>query len=387
LTRMNPRIEHSFQLTKFTAIILAAGLSSRMNAFKPLMLLGEMTILERVIRLFQSAGIEDIRVVAGYRAEDVLAVLNPLGIRSVINERYEQGMFSSVAAGVKSIEADPEAFFILPADIPLVRPQTIRTLMQAWEKSETFGLIYPTFEGKRGHPPLISSVYAGDIEQWHGEGGLSAFLAQHESYSRDAAVADENILSDLDTQADYRKLLEKYKQYDIPTVRECMALMTDIFAVEKPIQDHCRTVAAVAEKLATALNRAGNPINLGLLAAAALLHDLARNQPDHAKAGEFILKEMGFPAVADIVGAHTDITLDEDRAVQASEILYLADKSVQGERIVSITERFAKRITRHAHDPEIRERIALRLKNAVRIKERIETVTGKPLETILESSD
>jgi len=132
---MNPRIEHSFQLTKFTAIILAAGLSSRMNAFKPLMLLGEMTILERVIRLFQSAGIEDIRVVAGYRAEDVLAVLNPLGIRSVINERYEQGMFSSVAAGVKSIEADPEAFFILPADIPLVRSHTILTLMRVWEKA------------------------------------------------------------------------------------------------------------------------------------------------------------------------------------------------------------------------------------------------------------
>jgi len=60
---------------RIAAIILAAGFSSRMGEFKPLLPLGEMTIIERAVRLFEQAGTEDIRVVVGYRANDLIPLL------------------------------------------------------------------------------------------------------------------------------------------------------------------------------------------------------------------------------------------------------------------------------------------------------------------------
>jgi len=68
-----------------TAIILAAGYSSRMNGFKPLLPLGETTVLERIITLFQDAEVSDIRVVVGYRAEDLLHLLRKMEVSSIIN--------------------------------------------------------------------------------------------------------------------------------------------------------------------------------------------------------------------------------------------------------------------------------------------------------------
>ena len=101
-----------------SAIVLAAGYSSRMGKFKPLLPLGNKTIIERVVDLFLESGINDIRVVVGYRGGELLPLLKKMGVSCITNEDFEQGMFSSVKAGVKSLDQDLRAFFLLPADIP-----------------------------------------------------------------------------------------------------------------------------------------------------------------------------------------------------------------------------------------------------------------------------
>ncbi len=95
-----------------TAFILAAGYSSRMEKFKPLLPVGPVTVLERSVQLFSNAGIDDIRVVIGHRAEDLKPLLLRLHIRWIFNERFQEGMLSSVQAGVRTLESSKRAFFL-----------------------------------------------------------------------------------------------------------------------------------------------------------------------------------------------------------------------------------------------------------------------------------
>ncbi|HEX9023581.1 MAG TPA: nucleotidyltransferase family protein, partial [Geobacteraceae bacterium] len=216
------------------AIVLAAGFSQRMGEFKPLLDLGGETVLEKSVTLFRNAGINDIRVVTGHRAMDLEPLLARLGVRNVVNARYREGMFSSVAAGLATIEKDVEAFFVLPADIPLIRPATVRRLINSLDTSK-HDAVYPVFRGERGHPPLIAGRLAEDITSWHGEGGLKAALAELASASLEVEVADGNILLDMDSPDDYRLLQEKALRLEIPTAEECRALLEGVLGVAEPL--------------------------------------------------------------------------------------------------------------------------------------------------------
>ena len=139
------------------------------------------TVLERDVSLFRDAGIEDVRVVIGHRAADLLPLVERLQARPVMNEGYADGMFSSVQAGVGSLGGDVEAFFLLPVDIPLVRRETISMLANAF-RGGNGSILYPAFYGKRGHPPLIASRYREEIIAWSGEGGLEIVsLTRHDA--------------------------------------------------------------------------------------------------------------------------------------------------------------------------------------------------------------
>jgi CTP:molybdopterin cytidylyltransferase MocA len=187
------------------ALILAAGHSSRMGTFKPLLPLRGTTILERAISCFTEAGIQSIKVVVGYKARLITPTLDQLGVQRVLNEQYENGMFSSVLAGTGSMDPGVEAFFLLPVDLPLVKPKTIEAL---WENfcNGNSRVIYPCFQGRRGHPPLISTACIPKDLSSDFPGGLRAFLTRYEIVAKDVEVPDEAILMDCNTMADYEKL-------------------------------------------------------------------------------------------------------------------------------------------------------------------------------------
>lgn len=148
------------------AIILAGGLSTRMKELKPLLSLGETTVVEHVISKFRGIGV-DVILVVGYRQQEIISVIKQKGITIVLNPDYEKGMLSSVQAGVRKLQPEHQAFFILPADIPLVKLSTIEKLQNTWIH-HTDKIIYPVFRGKRGHPPLIPAVLAQGILSWAG---------------------------------------------------------------------------------------------------------------------------------------------------------------------------------------------------------------------------
>ena len=378
-TTVNHRTETTADLS---AIILAAGFSGRMGRLKPLVPLGDRTLIERAVDLFRGAGIADISVVLGHRADEIVPLAAALGARVVINTDYPSGMFTSITRGIGSLPADCRAFFILPVDIPLVRPFTVRALIHTYRKRQ--GKIhYPVFNGRRGHPPLIHADLIPDILQWKGTGGLGGFLERHAAMSVDVPVPDEAVLMDMDTPADWRGLQDKLKTEDTPSPDECRVLLEEVQRLPAAVVSHCRTVARITRVLATAVNRAGGRLHVRRACAAARVHDVARLEIPHAERGADLLERLGYPQLADIVRVHMDIRVDERSPVDEREIVHLADKLVSGDRPVDLEQRFRLKMEKYGHDPEAARAIEHRKANACRIRAKVEKATGLTLAEIL----
>jgi len=177
-----------------------------MGTFKPLLPFASTTVIERVIATVREAGVETIRVVVGWQADRLIPVLEQSRVRWVMNERYREGMYSSVQAGVQGLPTGVSAFFLLPGDMPLVQGATLTRLIAAWD-AQPSGIVYACYQGRRGHPPLIAAAYIPEILAEAPSGGLRELLARHAEDARDIAVADPGILVDLDTPDDYQESL------------------------------------------------------------------------------------------------------------------------------------------------------------------------------------
>ena len=179
-----------------------------MDGFKPLIRIGEKSFVEHAIALFRTAGIEEIVTVLGHRAPEVLPVVRAAASRWVINANYANGMYASIQTGVKTLTHPGDAFFLLPVDIPLVKPATVRQLAVAFNQHRAPLVCYPLFQSRRGHPPLINSQLIDEILSYDGNGGLRKFLRRHEAQSISVPVEDPFIRLDADTPQDFLRLKE-----------------------------------------------------------------------------------------------------------------------------------------------------------------------------------
>ncbi len=187
------------------AVILSAGLSSRMGNFKPLLKLGNRTAIELVISAFSDNRINPIIVVTGHRRADLVPVVESTTASAVFNSNYIDGMFSSVQTGIAALPKDIEAFFVHPVDIPLISSQVVRKLCDAYQKIPGH-LFYPCYKGRRGRPPLIPAKLIPHIQNSDDRGGLRTVLAAFEPLIREIEVDEPGILYDMDNTSDYKRL-------------------------------------------------------------------------------------------------------------------------------------------------------------------------------------
>jgi len=364
---------------KIAAIILAAGFSSRMKSFKPLLPLGPASVMEIAVRSFQEAGFKDIRVVLGHKSGELIPVCDVLRVQCIYNENFVEGMFSSVKAGVRSLGPEVEGFFLLPVDNPLIHEDTLHRLYEAFNM-EHKGIVYPVYRGKRGHPPLISRCYVDSILSWTGEGGLRALLEHYQGDALEVSMEDQGVLLDMDTPEDYRRILKCYGYAPTPTEFECYELLRDNNTPEKVIK-HCEMVAWLSVFLGKQLEEAGLHLNLDLLKASALLHDIARLKPNHPLEGAKLT--AAYPEVSAIITAHMDCSWEPSQPLTEKEIVYLADKLVADDQIISLRERFNSSVERYKNEPEVLEHIHRRFYHACRILYHVEEIVGKSVQTLI----
>lgn len=193
---------------KITAFILTAGLSSRMGEFKPLLPVGEMSALERVIQTAKAAGMETILAVTGHRREELQPVLKAHQVTEAYNEHYAQGMFSSIRTGIRAVQhCGGDAYLLLLADCPLVSEAVIRCLKKEHEaRPEDF--LIPCYRGKKGHPILIPAKYQEEILAYEGDGGLKAIMNRYPEHVRLLETGEEGVVLDMDTSEGYQDVLD-----------------------------------------------------------------------------------------------------------------------------------------------------------------------------------
>ncbi len=371
------------------AVVPAAGYSSRMGDFKPLLPLGGTTVLGRVAQTLRQAGVERVVVVTGHRAPEVEAHAAALGLESIFNPEYDAGMFGSLRRGLSALGQGADAALLLPVDIPLVRPQTIRAAIRA-QTPET-AVAYPCFRGERGHPPVIAGRHIPFLLSWRGEGGMRGALDALERREPvlDVPVPDAGVLFDLDTPRDYAAALERAPHLDAASQEEALVLL-EMHRVPPRGLAHARAVAALALALAEALNAARGPagpaLDLECVTGAALLHDLAKGQPEHEKTGGHILECWGMERTARVVAAHRDVAVPGDGVLTELEIVYLADKCMRGDRAVTIQERFGEKLRLYAQDPQAVAAITGRLRNAQAMRRAFLAATGSDPEVLARAS-
>lgn len=190
---------------RLSALLLAAGASSRMGRPKALLEYRGECFLDRQIALYAALGARVICVLgpdAGpvaaslRRASDALLVLNPAA---------EAGQLSSLQCGLRALGADSDAFFFTPADSPGVRPETLRALLANFDP-QAADFFQPQYQGRHGHPVLASARMAPAflaLPRHH-----SARELVRRSRRRFVEVPDPFVLLDVDTPEAYQKLLE-----------------------------------------------------------------------------------------------------------------------------------------------------------------------------------
>jgi molybdenum cofactor cytidylyltransferase len=190
------------------AIILAAGLSSRMGQPKLLLPWGRTTVLGQVVSTFAAAGIDDILVVTGgarAQVEDVVTSLSlDLPVRTVFNPEFERGeMLSSIQAGLAALGSRVCTALIGLGDQPQVQPETVTRICAAFVRSGS-PLVIPSFQNRRGHPWLAASQLWPEIMALPNSTTPRHFLNAH-SDQVEYVPADQSILKDLDTPEDYAR--------------------------------------------------------------------------------------------------------------------------------------------------------------------------------------
>jgi molybdenum cofactor cytidylyltransferase len=192
-------------VSKVAAILLAAGRSRRMGAFKPLLPFGNQTVVEACVNHLLDGGVETLIVVLGHRADEMRRHLAHLPVSFAVNDEAGSEMSVSIARGVERVPTDAGAMLIALCDQPAIPPAVIRFLVEEWRRTGT-SLLVPEFEGRGGHPVLIESRFREELLKLDAGRGLRSLFDAHREAVRHVSVDSPFVARDMDTWQDYVRL-------------------------------------------------------------------------------------------------------------------------------------------------------------------------------------
>lgn len=324
------------QKRNVSALIAAAGMSSRMKSFKPMLPIGVQSIIERQISTLRAAGCAPIVVVTGNCAENLKRHLAGSGVEFVHNGRYrDTGMLDSIKIGLRYLTGRCDGVVFTPVDIPMFSTDTVTAILRG-----SSGMAVPVCKDRSGHPIYIRGSMFPDILAYDGPDGLRGFQASHRKKLVWVRVDDPAILLDADRPEDYMAILKLKGFANSYGDEDCLISIALRYGTPPDVMLHCAAVAARAVRISEGFKASGLTLDIPLVYSAAMLHDIARSHPNHASTGAQWLHSEGLHKIADIVGCHHDLPLSDRQRLTEKTVVYYADKTVSGREVVTLKKRF-----------------------------------------------
>lgn len=161
----------------------------------------------------------------------------------------------------------------------------------------------------------------------------------------------------------------------IPTRRMCEQLLTDR-GLSNELKEHLDAVADLSVRIGAALNQKGFLLNIPLIEAAALLHDIGKGTPHHEIKGAEALEALGFAEIAPIVKAHMRLPDGFRPEISELTVVFLADKLYMGSKAVTLEKRYSEKMLLYQGHPEVLRIIRNQLEVSLALEQQIETVLG-----------
>ncbi len=189
-----------------SAILLAAGESKRMGEPKLLLPFGSSTILEQAIDNLLNSRVDEVIAVVGDRAQEMIKRIAHRPVKVALNPDYGKGMSTSIVRGLSLVDNSAVAIMLVLADQPLIDSDTINTLIKAFFNN-TKGIVIPTYQGRRGHPIIFSTIYKEELTGLKGDVGGKQIIKKHPDDILEIAVKTQSISIDIDTIENYHSAI------------------------------------------------------------------------------------------------------------------------------------------------------------------------------------
>jgi molybdenum cofactor cytidylyltransferase len=187
-----------------SAILLAAGKSERMGAFKQLLPLGAKSFVECCVDNLLASAVTEVVVVTGHNHAAIEKVLEDRPVRFAHNPDYQLGMAGSIIRGFRSVSAASVAVMIALADQPLIQTDVMDRLINVYGGTRP-AVVVPRYMGSNGHPIIVSRQLGGEIESMNLTVGLRQVLRAHTAETEYVEIGTKSVLIDFDYPEDYQR--------------------------------------------------------------------------------------------------------------------------------------------------------------------------------------
>jgi molybdenum cofactor cytidylyltransferase len=191
-----------------SAIVLAAGLSSRMGQNKLLLIFKSKPLIARAVDILLAAEVDEVIVVLGHEAEKLREHLEGKPVKLVFNPDYRSGQSTSVRMGVSAVSPRATAILICLADQPLLEPEDINQLVRAFPRAKETGksIVVPFYQGKRGNPVILDVTHRDAILEVVGDVGCKQVIKRHPERVLVVEMETDHVVRDVDTLEEFRSL-------------------------------------------------------------------------------------------------------------------------------------------------------------------------------------
>jgi len=184
------------------AVVLAAGLSSRMGVNKLLLPLKGKPLVRHAVDAAAASRCDPVIVVIGDNCGQIEAASCTHKVRFVKIRDFTGGLSELLKCGLRTLPPDCEGVAVLLGDMPFVTSQLIDVLIAAFDPTDGRAICVPVHRGQRGNPVLWDRQFFPEMLALEGDTGAKQLLIRHQAMLYELEVADDGPLTDIDTPED-----------------------------------------------------------------------------------------------------------------------------------------------------------------------------------------